>query len=153
MAGVAVLIAAAGCGGSAVRDVSVARPTGGTTKGCAAVIAALPDRVDDQTRRRTTGYAAAAAWGDPAIVVRCGVPRGQGYTQTAACQTVNGVDWYLPSTQVGDASADTVFTLLHRTPRVEVRVPAHYRPQGPGNALADLASAIKKSTKKTGHCA
>ena len=36
---------------------------------------------------------------------------------------------------------------------VEVTVPAHYRPQGPGNVLIDLTKAVRKHTTVHGHCA
>ena len=139
--------------GSNDGTVRVDTPAHARPSGCAGLVKALPAHVDDQPKRMTSGYAAAAAWGDPAIVLRCGVPKAAGFTRTSACTTANGVDWFFPSDQVGDNDAAVVFTLLHRSPRVEVIVPAHYRPQGPGNVLIDLAKAVKKHTTVHGHCA
>jgi hypothetical protein len=152
VAGVAACALLSACGGGD-GTVRVDSPSGGDAGGCTALIRALPAQVNDESRRTTSGYSAAAAWGDPAIVLRCGVPTPREYTRTAHCDTVNGVDWFFPAEQVGDDGADVVFTLLHRSPRVEVRVPAHYRPQGPGNVLVDLAKVVKAHTIAHGHCA
>ena len=44
------------------------------------MLAALPSRVSDQPRRTSDdGAGYGAAWGDPAIVLRCGAPNGKGF--------------------------------------------------------------------------
>ncbi len=62
-----------------------------------------------------------AAWGDPAIVARCGV-RPLGPT-TEACITVDGVDWV-----AGELSDGTRLTTYGRTPAIEVLVPHAHDP-------------------------
>ncbi|WP_310962825.1 DUF3515 domain-containing protein [Nocardioides terrisoli] len=154
MAGVSLLVVLglllAGCGG----DVSVSRfaVTSAGHDRCPALIKALPGHVADQPRRRTTGSAFAAAWGDPAIVLRCGVGHPSGFTASATCLTTNGVDWFVPAAQIDDLGAGVVLTLVKRTPRIEVRIPAHYRPQGPSDAMVDLTGAVRAHTRVTGHC-
>ena len=109
----------------------------------------LPPTVSGQVRRRVTpGDSLGAAWGDPAIVLRCGVPRPSGFTPTSQCQTANGVDWYVDPAAFADQSTDVVLTTVFRTPAVEVSVPARYRP--PVATLVDLASAIKQHTARHG---
>ena len=44
--------------------------------------------------------ATAAAWGDPAIVLRCGVGEPASFDQFSTCQIVNGVAWYIPDEQI-----------------------------------------------------
>jgi len=131
----------------------VSAPDSGVRAGCARLIAALPGQVADESRVAARGYRYAAAWGKPAIVLRCGVGLPSGYTQTSACQTVNGIGWFIPQDQVDDSGSDVVATTLHRIPAVEVRIPASYRPQGPGSAMVDLAHALTNATKASGHCA
>jgi len=130
----------------------VAAPTSGDSTGCARLIAALPAKVADQGKVTTTGYEYAAAWGKPAIVLRCGVGRPAGYTQTSGCQTVNGIGWFLPDDQVSDNGSRIVATTLFRKPGIELTVPASYRPQGPSEAMVDLAKTLATYTKASGHC-
>jgi hypothetical protein len=68
----------------------------GAETACTALLAALPDSVADQPRREVEPADAwGAAWGDPAIVLRCGGPAPAGFDDVAACTTVNGVDWFV----------------------------------------------------------
>lgn len=149
-----MLLLLGGCAGSGGGTVSVSDHVAPAQQhACRALVAALPRKVDDQSRRAVTGSPYAAAWGDPAIVLRCGVGRPAGYTRTAGCETVDGIDWYIPADEIGDDRATVLITLLKRTPRVELRVPATYRPEGPGNALVDLARVVRARTTVHGHCA
>jgi len=100
---------------------------------CASVIGALPSTVDDAQLRRRDQLV--AAWGDPAIVLRCGVPRPAALLPTSRCDGVNGVGWFTET--LGDGYR---FTTIGRAAYVEVTVPAHYSPAA--NALVDLAPAV-----------
>jgi hypothetical protein len=83
------------------------------------------------------------AWGEPAIIARCGLPP-IGPT-TDQCLDVSGVDW------VAHRLTDGVrFTTYGRTPAIEVLVPSAYQPEPlllP--AFGKAASAIPASTR---HC-
>ena len=98
---------------------------------------ALPEKVDDTDRRDTTPRTSrTAAWGDPPVVMRCGVERPKGLTITAQLNTVNGIDWLVETRDGGH-----VFTSVGRAAYVEVVVPAEHDPQvGP---LVDLAPAMQ----------
>ena len=79
----------------------------------------------------------ALAWGDPQIVLRCGLP-APGPT-TAQCLDVNGIGWI-----VADPGADpVVFTVFGRDPAVEVSVPASYGRSAVSGALVDVAPVAK----------
>ncbi len=93
----------------------------------------------------------AAAWGDPAIVLRCGVPTPDGSDEFAVCQETNGVGWFVPEDQIEDQGADVVMTTIGFEPNVEVLVPADYRP--PAAAMVDVAAAIKQSIREVKPCA
>jgi hypothetical protein len=149
VAGVVVLLAlaTAACGAVDVADTS---PSGPGRKACESLVDALPDRVSDQSRRETSGNPLGAAWGDPAIVLRCGVGTPEGYDKFAACQTVNGLDWFVPTSTIEDQDADVVMTTIGRAPAVEVEVPSTYRP--PAAVMVDVGRAIKQHTRVTRRC-
>jgi hypothetical protein len=149
VAGVVALLAlsAAACGKVGIDDTPV---SGAGRTACARLVKALPDHVSDQAARETKGSSLGAAWGDPAIVLRCGVGKPAGYDRFASCQTANGVDWFVPEKMVTDETADVVLTTIGRTPAVEVRLPAEYRP--PLAAMVDVAPAIKAHTRVVKRC-
>jgi hypothetical protein len=131
-------------------DVDGTGATGAARRACESLVHALPSRVSDQPQRRTTGSRLGAAWGDPPIVLRCGVGKPKDYDPATGCQTVNGLDWYVPQKGMDDQSVDVVMTTLGREPAVQVTLPAQYRP--PATAMVDLAAAIKAHTRQTTPC-
>lgn len=153
MAGVVVLAAllgACGHGETVAVDRFEVSATGRTQ--CRALLEALPDRLADQSRRTVTKGAYAAAWGDPAIVLRCGVGRPKDFDKFSECQRADGVDWFVPDSVIDDQSADAVMTTIGRDPAVEVRLPAHYRPTGSAAVMVDLAPVLKAHTRVTTPC-
>lgn len=124
-------------------------------------MASLPQTLNHQERVRSTGSAFGAAWGRPAIVLRCGVPIPTGFTNEktaagnmASCLTVNGIDWFLDGDPANGASANQTIkvTTLYRSPAVEVTVPGTYGTQGPGTAMALLTAVIRAHTNVSKHC-
>jgi hypothetical protein len=83
-------------------------------------------------------------------VLRCGVGKPEHYDPAAGCQTVNGLDWYVPEKGMNDQSVDVVMTTIGREPAVQVTLPAQYRP--PATAMVDLAPALKAHTRQTTPC-
>ncbi len=145
--GALLIVSTSACGSVEVRDpdASAAERTA-----CTELVDALPDRVADQSQRETRGSPLGAAWGDPAIVLRCGVDRPDDYDPLDGCQTVNGVDWYAPEEAATDQGADAVLTTLGREPAVELLVPADLRP--PAAALVDIANAVKEHSREVRPC-
>jgi hypothetical protein len=119
---------------------------------CTDLLAALPSTLADQKKRTVTGSVYAAAWGDPAIVLRCGVGRPKGFDRFSQCQRTNGIDWFVPESTITDLGADVVMTTVGRSPALEVHLPAHYRPAGSAAAMVDLALTIKAHTTRTTPC-
>ena len=145
----AALVVPAGCSDT----VSVNAPplTDADARGCRALLRALPDSVDDQSRRPVDdedGYA--AAWGDPPIVLRCGVPKPSGLDKFATCQVVNGVGWFIPEDQSQGNPVDITMTTVGRSQTVQVLLPSNYFP--PANAMVDLASAVKRTIREDKPC-
>ena len=152
---VACLVAgllASGCSGSApgTADLDAPAVSGADRRTCAALVDALPDRVADQPARDVEGTGYAAAWGDPAIELRCGVPRPAGFEDFAQCQNANGVDWYIPTSQLDGEPTDITMTVVGRATYVEVRLPERYWP--PVTAMVDLGGAVKRTDRKVRPC-
>jgi hypothetical protein len=141
------LAACAGCAGASEPSPAPS-PTGTVATACAALVAALPDRVADQ-RRTSTGGDTTASWGDPAIVLRCGVDRPEGFDEVSVCTVVDGVGWFVPE-QAPPSGEDLVATVVDRSAYVELRLPQRYLP--PATAMVDLAPAVKATLHRTGRC-
>ncbi|WP_205740655.1 DUF3515 domain-containing protein [Haloactinopolyspora alba] len=132
------VLALAGCGFGAV-EVEPHEPEPGTADVCAALLDALPETVDDAVRREVDPPSAtAAAWGEPPIVLRCGVPMPAAYSPDAVLHDVDDVGW-LPES--GDGG--TFFTSADREVLVEVAIPDDYAPEA--DVLVDLAPAIRET--------
>lgn len=131
-----LLAALAGCGAGAV-EVPVTAPDPAAARLCEGLRDRLPDTLRGEERRETRpASATTAAWGSPAIALRCGVPRPPAMRQTSELVTVNGIAWF---PQPPDRPV--TFTALGRRAYVEVTVPATYAP--PGDVLIELTGAIK----------
>lgn len=124
-----------GCGFGAV-DVPTHQPLPGTEQMCASLVAALPEVVSDAVRREVRPASdGVAAWGQPPIILRCGVAEPTGLDPTLAVLSVAGVDW-----RSLDGEGGTFFVTTGRAAVVEVAVPDDYAPEA--DVLVDLAPAI-----------
>ena len=133
LAAALLLTLSTGCAGAvAVPDPL---PTGPAAEVCAAMMADLPATVLDQERREVEPGVSSAAWGRPAIVLRCGVPKPATLTVSSECLEVNGVGWFTE-----EADGGTIFTTIGRPAFVELSVPENYA--DPSGALVDLAAAV-----------
>jgi hypothetical protein len=115
-----------------------------TVSTCARVISALPLKLNGLALRRTESdppSSSIVAWGDPAIVLRCGVARPAALNPALSEQlfAINGV-LFLPKR----SSSQTVWTAVDRPVYVDVAVPTSYH-QPP---LGPIASAIAKVLPK-----
>jgi len=137
---VAALLAplTAGCGGGAGPAGPVPSPTGSAAAVCAALAGALPPLVAGQPRAGGPRSPFAAAWGDPAIQLRCGVARPAALAPASQLATVNGVDWFAEQRRGG-----YLFTTWGRVVYVRVWVPDRYAPEV--NPLVDLAAPVART--------
>ncbi|MGI8524561.1 MAG: DUF3515 domain-containing protein [Nocardioides sp.] len=141
-----------GCG---KEPVTIDSPTvdAATATACRALLDVLPKTLDDQDKRLVSpADALGAAWGDPAIVVRCGVGKPAGLNRFSACQQADGVGYFLPPAQADDSSTTITLTTLEYDPRLEVTVPPDYRPEGVAAAMAQLAGPVKAHFKLVHPC-
>jgi hypothetical protein len=147
----ASILLLAGCASGPV-EVDSPSLQDGPARRCAGLTRALPETVAGQQRRDVDpADAFGAAWGDPPIVLRCGVGRPAGFDPTfGSCQSANGVDWYIPERQITGEPVDIAMTTIGRAANVEVRLPAEYFP--PAEAMVDLAPAIKATLPSVKPC-
>ncbi len=102
----------------------------------------LPEKVLGAERRDTSPDSQlTAAWGSPAIALRCGVPRPAALRPESQLITVNGVDWFGQP-----ADRPVTFTAVARQAYVEVTVPPKYSP--PGDVLIELGRPIAATIPK-----
>jgi hypothetical protein len=75
------------------------------------------------------------AWGDPAIVLRCGVAIPEAFSTASQLLTVNNVNWYPEELQAG-----VRFTSMETMEFVEVSIPSDY--DKTAEILTKLSSAM-----------
>ncbi len=98
--------------------------SGADRAACGAVLAALPTTVAGAAHRATRPRSPlVAAWGAPAIVLRCGV-RVPGPTDVG-CQRIEGIDWVVVRDTDGSGGT-AVLETFDRTPTIELQVPDGY---------------------------
>ncbi|WP_201294801.1 MULTISPECIES: DUF3515 domain-containing protein [unclassified Nocardiopsis] len=136
VAALALTLAVTGCGTQTVR-ITPPEADAATGAVCADLVADLPDTLLEAERARVRPDSElTAAWGDPAIGLRCGVERPAGLAPTSYLQEVNGVAW-LPQPE----DAPTVYTVVGREAYVELSVPpAHGAPAAALRQISDLVS-------------
>jgi hypothetical protein len=129
----------ASCASESTDPVPVATASPTTARSdaaCALLDQALPETVLDQVQRPTTPQSpTTAAWGDPEIVLTCGVGRPAARAPGAQLFDIQGITWFAE-----ELTAGTRFTSEGRIANVRVDVPDDYRPEA--EALIDLAPAI-----------
>jgi hypothetical protein len=138
-----------GCSDTVTVDAPVA--SGATARLCRSLVRSLPGSVADQPRRKVDDHGGyAAAWGDPPIVMRCGVPRPRGFDKFATCQVANGVGWFIPESQIVGRPVDVLMTTVGRRVNVEVAIPSEYFP--PATTMVDLATAVRRADPEVKPC-
>lgn len=133
-AAVAVVLAATSCAPQTVRMDPPAADAA-TTEACADLVEALPDTLLGAERARVQPESElTAAWGDPAIGLRCGVPRPVALEMDSLLEEVNGVAW-LPQ----PADSPTMYTAVGYEAYVELAVPpSHGAPAAALTTVSDL---------------
>ncbi len=127
-----ILVCLSACSSSL--DVEPAE--GAESQFCAELGAATPVRLGGALLRDTNPNSLGTkAWGDPAIVLRCGVAVPKSYSPSSQLLTVNNIDWY-PE----ELGAGVRFTSMKTAGLVEVSIPIAYGTTA--DILTELSSAI-----------
>jgi len=124
-------------------SVAAPPPNAAADAPCATLVGDLPTAITTSTgtlsgRPAQSTWDYVAAWGNPAIVLRCGVPRPAGLTVDSAAfvVAVDNVNFFESKT-----GSDFVFTAIDRAAYIEVDVPKSYS-QPP---LGPIASAVAEA--------
>ncbi|ARH93380.1 MULTISPECIES: DUF3515 domain-containing protein [Streptomyces] len=142
-----VLFTTVSCSSS--EELAVPSPTGEAARHCRALQKALPRSVDGLKRGTAEPVSDfTAIWGDPAVKLRCGVPKpdvlrygNEHYNPNPEAAEVNGVRWLFEKQDDGYR-----FTTVLRKVYVEVTVPHDYAPEV--DVLPDLAGAVTRTVPK-----
>lgn len=127
----------AGCGDA----VEVGVPADAGSRACTAASMHWPQTLAGQEMRQTDpSDPAVRAWGDPAIVARCGMPPMPPTEDT--CVVVDDIGWV--AQDLGDGTRMTSFG---QDPAIEVIVPAE---QGPAPLLLPAFSAAVEELPTNG---
>lgn len=88
---------------------------------CPGVMSGLPlDLAGEPSRPVQSDSPFAYAWGEPPVVLVCGVDRPEGWVVGASAIQINGVQWYVDTAD----PETTVWTTVDRPVYVEVSLPA-----------------------------
>jgi hypothetical protein len=124
---------------TALAPVPVTPPpaSAGAARHCPPLLAVLPPTLADLPARSVDSPSPyVAAWGEPPVLVRCGVSRPAGFVVGTQTIVVNGVTWY-PEPH----GSRTVWTAVDRPVYLEVTVPTGYA-SGP---VADLSVPVART--------
>lgn len=138
-----ILLALSAC--SDPVEIDAVAPQSGTATICSDLTKSLPAVVAGQSLRKVTPAEAGSAWGDPAIVLECGVRKPASLTASSQCFAVSGVDWLAEKT-----AKRLVFTTIGRKAYVRVTVPVDYDPGS--DALSDLAEPVRQTVPAVRRC-
>jgi hypothetical protein len=151
----AAALASCGSGSDGAVEVHAPALQGADARTCRSFVDALPATLDGQASRAVTPASApAAAWGNPAIVVTCGVAQPADFTDTSTCVQVNGVGWFVPDSVLlsSDNTKDVTFTAVGYRPRVQVFLPGDYRPEGFATVTAVLGKLVGQRLHRVQRC-
>ncbi|MCU0297513.1 MAG: DUF3515 domain-containing protein, partial [Candidatus Nanopelagicales bacterium] len=121
--------------------VPTAEPPADQRSACSALVSSLPSQLEGDEDTGRTEFA--AAWGDPRMVLKCGVEIPAEYEKTSEMIVVDDVAWFGQEQTNG-----YTFTAVGRTPLVSVYVPDRHQPEV--NPLVDLAPPMQEHTEVTG---
>ncbi|QIX26180.1 DUF3515 domain-containing protein [Nocardioides sp. JQ2195] len=116
---------------------------------CRSFLDALPSELADQESVEVSPDGALGrAWGDPAIVVTCGVPMPEEFDKFSACWETDGVGWFVPDGQVEDPAADVTLTTIGYAPNVQIHLPGELRP--PDAVTVEVGAVVKETLQRSG---
>jgi hypothetical protein len=127
-------------------EIETGSMTDAEAQACRDLVADLPTTVLGEDRVEVEGDTAyGAAWGDPAIVLTCGVDAVD--TRDAPpCLMADGVGWIV----VEEGDDDTVFVADGYEPRVRVVVPDDYAPEA--DAVTELGGLVEEHAELEHEC-
>jgi Protein of unknown function (DUF3515) len=127
---------------AALPSITVAPPPAlspAQQRACQDLISALPTDLGDLPARPVDSPSPyVAAWGEPAVTLRCGVARPPSFIATADVQQINGVTWFAER-----RGPTTAWVVVDRPVYVEVLAPA----ADASAPVARLSTAVSAALK------
>ena len=127
---------------AALPSIKIAPPpalSAGQQQACQELISALPTDLGDLPARPVDSPSPyVAAWGEPAVTLRCGVARPPSFVATADVQQINGVSWFAER-----RGPTTAWVVVDRPVYVEVLAPA----AAASAPVARLSTAVTAALK------
>ncbi len=113
-------------------------------RSCPSTLAGLPVKLAGLSRRAVASSSGeyVVAWGEPPVIVQCGVPRPTGFVQTSQVIPVAGVQWFTPDQAPPKPPGTVAWTAVDRAVYVRVIIPTNYSADG---VLGDVATAIRRA--------
>jgi hypothetical protein len=110
---------------------------------CARLLNALPPKLDGHAARPVSDAPnRVAAWGDPPIVLRCGVPRPASAGAAAQEFVINGIPWTYAR------NGTTAIWTTNKLPAyIEVRIPPEYQDSAAQRIINPLADPIAAAVR------
>ena len=142
-----LLVAVSGCASTVdTPEVPVPKPDAKVTGLCRNLHELLPQKIDGLERNDPEPRSElTAAWGSPAIILRCGVAWPDAVLKKGSMPaTVDGVEWIVEELKDGSQRMTTGSRLAY----VEVTIPKAEVAKGGAGPLVDLAAPIKKAIPK-----
>ena len=102
--------------------------------------ALVTDLLGDPSRRVDSDSPFAYAWGDPPVVLVCGVDRPAGWVVGESALQINGVQFYVDT----DDPRTTVWTAVDRAVYVEVQVPSSSDSAGVTQLTIPIAANLEQ---------
>jgi hypothetical protein len=122
-----------------VLPVEVPPATPEADASCPALMGRLPlELAGEPSRRVQSDTPYAYAWGDPPVVLICGVDRPAGYVVGVSAIQINGVQWYVDT----DDPATTVWTTVDRPVYVQISLPASVDSAPVTELTTEIAAAL-----------
>jgi hypothetical protein len=117
--------------------VAAPPPSAGATRYCPRLLGMLPLTLAGLAARPVDPPSPnVAAWGEPPVVLRCGVPRPVGFVVGAQTFILNRVTWYAEQ-----RGPQTMWTAVDRPVYLEVAVPTGYA----GGPVAELSTLVART--------
>ena len=129
----------------ALPPINVAAPPHANAKTCGPLLAELPLQLGNLSPRvvhTNPPSAYVEAWGDPAVVLSCGVDRPKDLNRTSTAQFIVAGPRSGPYYDVTSTDEGNVWTTVDRGPYISITVPTDY--QG-SDVVPPLSRAIAKA--------
>ena len=115
-------------------------PDAAGRRACQELVSALPTELGDRPARPVRSASPyVVAWGEPPVVLRCGVARPPSFLSTVEVQDINGVTWF-PERRGGT----TAWTVVDRVVYVEVLAPVEDASSSVARLSAPVARALAR---------